>query len=204
MAWWRIQGQLRDICLRKTESQYMVWCCKEDMCLSFLLKNTYSYFKQLLCNNIKIRSFIWLWCWICIKFKMKLGWADFILYCAVCPEQFAVIYINKIQKDATLCRYLFTAKSLSTCFGCPSHPSSGEHKTVTAASGTATTFLQGGLIGPRWRKIVAQILLPVPEAAVTILYSPDDGCDGHPQPVENDFSVTKYPHFFASCWILLI
>jgi len=24
----------------------------------------------------------------------------------------------------------------STCFGCPSHPSSGVHKTVTAASGT--------------------------------------------------------------------
>jgi len=37
-----------------------------------------------------------------------------------------------------------------TCFGCPSHPSSGVHKTVTAASGTghsnsATTFLQRGL-----------------------------------------------------------
>jgi len=45
-------------------------------------------------------------------------------------------YINKIQQDATVCRYLFTAISLSTCFGCPSHPSSGEHKTVTAASGT--------------------------------------------------------------------
>jgi len=40
------------------------------------------------------------------------------------------------QQDATLCRYLFTAKSLSTCFGCPSHLSSGEHQTVTAASGT--------------------------------------------------------------------
>jgi hypothetical protein len=72
--------------------------------------------------------------------------------------------------------YLFTAKSLSTCFGCPSHPSSGVHKTVTAASGTdhsiiATNFLQLGLIRPRWRKVVA-----VPEATVTVLYSPDDGC----------------------------
>ena len=61
------------------------------------------------------------------------------------------IYINKSQQDATVCRYLFTAKSLSTCFGCPRHPSSGEHKTVTAASGTihsiwATTFLQPGQI----------------------------------------------------------
>jgi len=45
-------------------------------------------------------------------------------------------YINKIQQDATVCRYLFTAKLLSTSFGCPSHLSSGEHKTVTAASGT--------------------------------------------------------------------
>ena len=43
-------------------------------------------------------------------------------------------YINMIQQDATVCRYLFTAKSLCTCFGCPSHPSSGVHKTVTAAS----------------------------------------------------------------------
>ena len=44
--------------------------------------------------------------------------------------------INKMQQDATVWRYLFTAKSLSTCFGCPSHPSSGEHKTLTATSGT--------------------------------------------------------------------
>ena len=42
-----------------------------------------------------------------------------------------------------------------------------------------TTFLQRGLIRPRWRKVVAQILLHVPEAAVTVLCSPDDGCDGH-------------------------
>ena len=71
-------------------------------------------------------------------------------------------YINKIQQDAEVCRNLFIAKSLSTCFGCPSHPSSGEHKTVSAASGTghcirATAFLQHGL-RPRWRKAVALIL----------------------------------------------
>ena len=48
-------------------------------------------------------------------------------------------------------------------FGCPSHPSSGVHKAVTAASGTghsvrATTFRQRGLIRPRWRKVVAVTL----------------------------------------------
>ena len=64
-------------------------------------------------------------------------------------------YINKIQQDATVCRYLFTAKSLYM-FRVSSHPSSGVHKTVTAASGTghsirATTFRQRGQ-RPRWRK----------------------------------------------------
>jgi len=28
----------------------------------------------------------------------------------------------------------------STCFGCPSHPSSGVHNTVTAASGTGPSI----------------------------------------------------------------
>ena len=37
---------------------------------------------------------------------------------------------------------------------------------------------------PRWRKVVAQILRPVPESAVTVLCTPDDGCDGHPKHIE--------------------
>jgi len=52
-------------------------------------------------------------------------------------------YINKIQQDATVCRYLFTAKSLYM-FRVSSHPSSGVHKTVTAASGT------GNNLPPAW------------------------------------------------------
>ena len=90
-------------------------------------------------------------------------------------QQYAGIYLLQIY---------------STCFGCPSHPSSGAQKTVTAASGTghsngATTFLQRGLIRPRWRKVIAQIRdWPVPEAAVTVFCAPDDGCDGHPKHVE--------------------
>jgi len=38
----------------------------------------------------------------------------------------------KIQPDATLCRYLFTAKSLYM-FRVPQHPSSAVLETVTAA-----------------------------------------------------------------------
>jgi len=46
--------------------------------------------------------------------------------------------------------------------------------------------------------------MTVPEAAVTVLCSPDDGCDGHPKRVESDFAVNEYLHTVASCWILLI
>ena len=54
----------------------------------------------------------------------------------------------KIQPDATVCRYLFTAKSFYM-FRVSQHPSSGVLKTVTATSGTGTaTSLQRGLIGP--------------------------------------------------------
>jgi len=55
------------------------------------------------------------------------------------------------------------------------HPSSGVLTTVTAASGTGhnkgtATSLQRGLIGPRWREVA------VPEAAVIVFSTPDDGC----------------------------
>jgi len=56
----------------------------------------------------------------------------------------------KIQPDATVCRYLFTAKSLYM-FRVSKYPSSGVLKTVTAASGTGhntgtATSLQHGQI----------------------------------------------------------
>jgi len=57
------------------------------------------------------------------------------------------------------------------------HPSSGVLKTVNAASGTghntgSATSLQRGLIRPRWREVGVR----VPEAAVTVFSTPDDGC----------------------------
>ena len=62
----------------------------------------------------------------------------------------------KIQPDATVCRHLFTAKSLYM-FRVSQHPSSGVLKTVTAASGTGynistATSVERGLIGT-WRKV---------------------------------------------------
>jgi len=58
----------------------------------------------------------------------------------------------KIQPDATVRRYLFTAKSLYM-FRVSQHPSSGVHKTVNTTSGTghifffAATSLQRGQLG---------------------------------------------------------
>jgi hypothetical protein len=71
--------------------------------------------------------------------------------------------VNKnIQLDATILRYLFTAKSLYM-FRALLHPSSGVLKTVTATSGidrnigTSASF-QRGLIRLRWKEAAAPIL----------------------------------------------
>jgi len=80
----------------------------------------------------------------------------------------------KIQADATVCRYLFTAQSLYM-FRVSQHPSSGVLKTVTAASGTghntgtATSLQRTGLcesydlhkpvpIRPRWSEVAVPVL----------------------------------------------
>ena len=46
-------------------------------------------------------------------------------------RNFILISSNKLQYYAGI----YLLQNQSTCFGCPSHPSSGVHKTVTAASG---------------------------------------------------------------------
>ena len=79
---------------------------------------------------------------------------------------FCVFYIHgSVHRDSILIRSnemqkyagVYLLQNYSTFFCCLSHPSSGVHKTVTAASGTGhsvrtTTFRQRGLIRPRWRK----------------------------------------------------
>jgi hypothetical protein len=66
---------------------------------------------------------------------------------------------------------IYLLQNHSTCFECPSHPSSGVHKSVTAASGTghniwAITFLQRGEFGhvrgrllPRYYDLYQRLLL---------------------------------------------
>ena len=58
---------------------------------------------------------------------------------------------NKMQQYAGVC----LLQNYSICFGCSSHPSSGVHKTLTAASGTGSITYQGNDL---LQKVVAQIL----------------------------------------------
>ena len=79
--------------------------------------------------------------------------------------------MNKNPTDATVCRYLFTAKLLYM-LRVSQHPSSGVLKTVTATSGTghttctATPF-QRGLIGTQYRRLRLQFLILLMMGAVT-------------------------------------
>jgi len=72
-------------------------------------------------------------------------------------------YVNKkVQLGATICRHLFTARSLYM-FRVSRHPSSGVLKTVTATSGIGhnagtTTSFQRGLIRPCWKEVAVPTL----------------------------------------------
>ena len=68
-----------------------------------------------------------------------------------------------MQQYAGIC----LLQNYSTCFGFPSHLSSGVHKTLTTASGTGHITYPGNNL-----------------PTVTVLFTPDDGCDGHPKHVE--------------------
>jgi len=45
---------------------------------------------------------------------------------------------------------IYLLQIYSTCFGRPSHPSSGVHETVTAASGTGHITQQYNKLPPMW------------------------------------------------------
>jgi len=87
-------------------------------------------------------------------------------------KEYPVKMLIKIQSDATVCRYLFTAKSFYM-FRVSQHPSSGVLKTETAASGTdhnigTATSLQRGLIGnDLYRRLQLQFIVLVMMDAVT-------------------------------------
>jgi len=48
----------------------------------------------------------------------------------------------------------------------------------------AANSLQRDHVWPRWREVATQKIWPVPEAVITVLCTPDDGCFWHPKHVE--------------------
>ena len=83
---------------------------------------------------------------------------------------------------------IYLLQNYATCFGCPSHQSSGVHKSAVAASCTdhtkwgATFFKRDQirtavLISSRLRK-------PLVYTVTTVLCAPDDGRDGRPKHVK--------------------
>jgi len=54
----------------------------------------------------------------------------------------------------------------------------------------------------RWRELAVPVLWPVPEDAVTLFSTPDDGCCDT-RNMQSDFSVNKCLHTVASGWIFI-
>ena len=109
-----------------------------------------------------------------------------------------------VQRDATQSSLFIILQVHSTCFGCQSHPSSGVHQIVTAASCTGHIFVQlpssnvAKLASKRCTKI-----WPVPEAVVTVWCTPDDGCGWHPKHVEWTCRIINRLLCVASRWTII-
>jgi len=67
----------------------------------------------------------------------------------------------------------------------------------------AATSLQRGQAWPRWRELAAQKIWPVPEAVVTALCTPDDGCGWHPKHVRCTCRIINRLLCVASRWTII-
>ena len=104
---------------------------------------------------------------------------------------------------------IYLLQNYSTYFGCPSHPSSGVHKSVTAASATGQITYLSNNLPPGW---------PIVHAGGRLLFRYYDLYQRlqlqfyvilmmgamDVRNMQSNFTVNKYLHTVASCWILLI
>jgi len=124
------------------------------------------------------------------------------MWCGCLQEQYIILKI--VQRDATQSSLFIILQVHSTCFGCQPHPSSRVHETVTTASGTAHIFLFSCLPA-RWPSLVTleRGSWTVPEAVVTDLCTPDDGCGRHPKHVEWTCRIINRLLCVASRWTII-
>ena len=110
-----------------------------------------------------------------------------------------------VQRNATQSSLFIILQVHSTCFGCQPHTLLGVHKTVTTASGTglvfcAATSLQNG------QASLATLeggSCTVPEAVVTVLCTPVDGCGWHPKHAEWTCRIINRLLCVASRWTII-
>ena len=156
------------------------------------------------------------WCWP-IKVETCRCNKEYLSYVYGSVHRWSILII--VQQDATQSSLFIILQVHSTCFGCQPHPS-WVHKTVTTAFGTGHT-LEGGsctknMIStggcsysfvysswPHWREVAAQKIWQVPEAAVTVLCTPDDGCGWHPKHVEWTCRIINRLLCVASRWTII-
>ena len=119
-----------------------------------------------------------------------------------------------VKRNATQSSLFIILQVHSTCFGCQPHPSSGVHKTViffeqlppsNVAKITWPRWREVAAVAkrPHWREVAAQKIWPVPEAVVTVLCTPDDGCGWHPKHVEWTCKIINRPFCVASRWTII-
>jgi len=128
--------------------------------------------------------------------------SQYIFYVHGYVRHWSILMI--VQRDATQSSLFIILQVHSTCFGCQQRASSGVHETVTTASGTGHMFVQlppsnvATLEGGSCTKN-----RPVPEAVVTVLCTPDDGCGWHPKHVEWTCRVINRLLCVASRWTII-
>ena len=105
---------------------------------------------------------------------------------------------------------IYLLQNYSTCFGCPSHPSSGVHRIVTAASVQVIVSEQqtssdvayrsrshvGGRLLLRYYDLYHRLQLQF--YVIPMMGAMDS------RNMQSNFAVNKYLYTVASCWILLI
>jgi len=112
-----------------------------------------------------------------------------------------------VQRHATQSSLFIILQVHSTCFGCQPHPSSGVHTTVTTTPHTGHIFCAPTSF-QRGQASLATLeggscTWAVPEAVVTVLCAPDDGCGWHTKYVEWTCRIRNRLLCVASCWTII-
>jgi len=117
---------------------------------------------------------------------------------------------SRMKKSSEMQQYadIYLLLNYCICFGRPSRPSSGVHKTVIAASGTDHTIWGASMhkrdeirtFWSRWKKLAPQIVWSVPRKRlqfyVLLMMGVMDARN-----MQSNLTVNKCLHTAASCWM---